>query len=305
MFTSKADTQGLPVGHLKLHHMLDTDDPTLVDIPELPPLMLDQSFFMPVSAIRSFFQTVTRVPFYRFPKTLGWPTMDVTLEPAPSPASPSFSNLHSLLAVLPNFFPPSVQALLSSYKTDDAHGPSHFYTSEAYAHLQQLNIRPGTSSSSMDIEYTWPVNWDIPDFTSILEPLYFMHSLHSTHPNLLPLLRSLGPHFIRSLTSALLASTQHFPSLLLATLYGLRSGGTQPSASKESSELGKPLAPPSCSSSSPPSSTLTLFSPLNPTCPWQQQSKTLTSSSKMPPTMSEHNTAASSPTTSRSALNST
>ena len=44
MFTSKPDTQRLPVGHLKLHHMLDTDDPTLVDIPELPPLMLDQSF---------------------------------------------------------------------------------------------------------------------------------------------------------------------------------------------------------------------------------------------------------------------
>ena len=162
--------------------MLDTDDPTLVDIPELPPLMLDQSFFMPVSAIRSFFQTVTRVPFYRFPKTLGWPTMDVTLEPTTSPASPSFSNLHSFLAILPNFFPPSVRALLSSYKTDDAHGPSHFYTSEAYAHLQQLNIRPGTSSSSMDMEYTWPANWDIPDFTSILEPLYFMNSLHSTHP---------------------------------------------------------------------------------------------------------------------------
>ena len=97
MFTSKVDTQGLPVGHLKLHHMLDTDDPTLVDIPDLPPLMMDQSFFMPVSAIRSFFQTVTRVPFYRFPKTLGWPTMDVTLEPATSPASPSFSNLHSFL----------------------------------------------------------------------------------------------------------------------------------------------------------------------------------------------------------------
>ena len=212
--------------HLKLHHMLDTDDPTLVDIPELPPLMLDQSFFMPVSPIRSFFQTVTRVPFYRFPKTLGWPTMDVTLEPATSPASPSFSHLHSFFAILPNFFPPSVRALLSSYKTDDAHGPSHFYTSEAYAHLQQLNIRPGTSSSSMDIEYTWPVNWDIPDFTSILEPLYFMHSLHSTHPNLLPLLRSLGQHFLRSLTSALLASNQHFPSLLLATLYGLRSGHT-------------------------------------------------------------------------------
>ena len=84
----------------------------------------------------------------------------------------------------------------------------------------------GLNSSSMDMEYTWPVNWDIPDFTSILEPLYFMNSLHSTHPNLLPLIRSLGPHFLRSLTSALLASNQHFPSLLLATLYGLRSGHT-------------------------------------------------------------------------------
>ena len=89
--------------------------------------MMDQSFFMPVSAIRSFFQTVTRVPCYRFPKTLGWPTMDETLEPVTPPASPSFSNLHSFLAILPNFFPPSVRALLSSYKTDDTHGPSHFY----------------------------------------------------------------------------------------------------------------------------------------------------------------------------------
>ena len=40
------------------------------------------------------------------------------------------------------------------------------------------------------------------------------------------LVRSLGPHFLRSFTSALLASNQHFPSLLLATLYGLRSGHT-------------------------------------------------------------------------------
>ena len=141
--------------------------------------------------------------------------MDVTLEPTTPPASPSFSNLHSFLAILPNFFPPSVRAFISSFKTDDTHGPSHFYTSEAYAHLQQLNIRPGTSSSSMDMEYTWPANWDIPDFTSILEPLYFMNSLHSTHPNLLPLVRSLGPHFLRSFTSALLASNQHFPSLPL------------------------------------------------------------------------------------------
>ena len=63
----KSDTQGPLVGYLKLHHMLDADDSTLVDIPDLPPLMMDQSFFMSVSAIRSFFQTVTRVSFYRFP----------------------------------------------------------------------------------------------------------------------------------------------------------------------------------------------------------------------------------------------
>ena len=298
MFTSKPDTQGLPVGHLKLHHMLDTDDPTLVDIPELPPLMLDQSFFMPVSAIRSFFQTVTRVPFYRFPKTLGWPTMDVTLEPTTPPASPSFSNLHSFLAILPNFFPPSVRALISSFKTDDTHGPSHFYTSEAYAHLQQLNIRPGTSSSSMDMEYTWPANWDIPDFTSILEPLYFMNSLHSTHPNLLPLVRSLGPHFLRSFTSALLASNQHFPSLLLATLYGLRSGHTTLCV-QGIFGAGKTFSASLLLIVLSTILDVNTLSPLNPTYRWPQPLKTLTSSSKMPLTMSGPSTAASLPTTSR------
>ena len=196
---------------------------------------------MPVSAIRSFFQTVTRVPFYRFPKTLGWPTMDVTLEPATSPASPSFSNLHSFLAILPNFFPPSVRALLSSYKTDDAHGPSHFYTSEAYAHLQQLNIRPGTSSSSMDMAYTgtFPTSHQFLNLSISCTHCtphiqtsfhYFGRSAHT----------SSGPSPLRSWrpinTSPRCCSP---PSMACAP-------GTQPSASKESSELGKPLAPPSC-----------------------------------------------------------
>ncbi|MCV6575718.1 MAG: hypothetical protein OIF58_08290, partial [Cohaesibacter sp.] len=72
-----------------------------MDIPELPPLIMKQSFFMPVSAIRSFFQAVTKVPIYRFPKTLGWPTLDAGLDPTPPPASPSFANLNLLLRLLP------------------------------------------------------------------------------------------------------------------------------------------------------------------------------------------------------------
>ena len=44
MFSPQLGTQGAPVGHLKLHHMLDTDNPTLMDIPELPPLIMEQSF---------------------------------------------------------------------------------------------------------------------------------------------------------------------------------------------------------------------------------------------------------------------
>ena len=60
----------------------------------------------------------------------------------------------------------------------------------------------------------------------ILELTSFANSLLTSHPGLLPLLRNLGPTFLRYLTSSLLASNGHFSSLLLSTLWGLHSGHT-------------------------------------------------------------------------------
>ena len=53
-----------------------------------------------------------------------------------------------------------------------------------------------------------------------------MELLNHSHPSLCQLFRALGPHFHRSLIHALVAPNGHFPALLNATLWGLRSGHT-------------------------------------------------------------------------------
>ena len=227
LFTSTT-TPSLPLGHLKLHHMLAPDASTLLEIPQLPPLLHTQSFYCPVSAIRSFFTKITSLPFYRTPKTLGWPTKDAALAPLSHQAktSPSFSNLFHILQLLPNFFPNEVRALITDFKIEESTGLSYFYTFEAFTHLTQLGVRPGTSSTDVDHPYEWPVNWDLNGFTYILEPRSFLAPLLSTHSALLTLLLDLGSHFTRALITALLAPNGHFPGLLLATLTGLQAGHT-------------------------------------------------------------------------------
>ena len=225
---STTTAQGPPLGHLKLHHMMAPDSSTLLELPQLPPLLHSQSFYCPVSAIRSFFSKITSLPLYRTPKTLGWPTKDSALAP-PSPkdtASPAFSNLFHILQLLPNFFPTEVRGLISDFKIEESSGLSFFYSFEAFTHLKQLGIRPGTSSTDMSHPYEWPLDWDLNGFTSILEPRSFLAPLLSTHSEILALLLDLGLHFTRALTASLLAPNGHFPGLLLATLTGLQAGHT-------------------------------------------------------------------------------
>ena len=184
---------------------------------------------MQVSAIRSFFTHITRVPFYRIPKTLGWPTLNSALGSAADTSSfspPAYDTLDMILRFLPNFFPEEVRALISQHKEVTATGLPLVYSFEAYAFLQEHGIVPGSSSTDMDKTYTWPANWELTGFDSMLEPLSFASAFHTSHPALLPLLKDLGPTFLRSLTAALLASNGHFPALLLSTLWGLRSGHT-------------------------------------------------------------------------------
>ena len=60
---------------------------TIAETCVLPPISLPLSFFVPVSAFPGLFQHLASVPFYRFPKTLGWPYSDAPLKGALKSAS--------------------------------------------------------------------------------------------------------------------------------------------------------------------------------------------------------------------------
>ena len=75
--------------------------------------------------------------------------------------SPSFTNLFHMLPLLPNFFPSEVRRLISDFKIEESTGLSYFYSYDAFTHLKQLGIRPGTSSTTMAHPYDWPLEWDL------------------------------------------------------------------------------------------------------------------------------------------------
>ena len=68
----------------------------------------------------------------------------------------------------------------------------------------------------------WDLFWISFNAPGIKEAL----ELLSSHPALGHLVRALGPHFHRSLIHALVAPNGHFPALLNAPLWGLRTGHT-------------------------------------------------------------------------------
>ena len=155
----------------------------------------------------------------RQPNTLGRAGLDSQLPAISRSADEAidFSPLSVLLHFLPHFLPPSVKPLIQHYLFDD----QLRYDPACFDYLQSNGFLPGTSSEAMDRTYTWPLSWTIlfdgPGIKEALE--LFAHS----HPILCHLVRALGPHFHRFLIHALVA---HFPALLNATLWGLRSGHT-------------------------------------------------------------------------------
>ena len=197
---------------------------TLAETCVLPPISLPLSFFVPVSAFPGLFQHLASVPFYRFPKTLGWPYSDAPLKGALNPHPPvaplDFTPLISLLRVLPFFTPPSVRNKVA----DCLSGTSGcYYTLDAVIHLLANGIRPGTKVTGEDIEktYDWPLNWQLEDLSS-----ESCKGLSSCHPELFELLTSLGHRFIKKFIIALMAADGHFLSLFISTLWGLRGGFT-------------------------------------------------------------------------------
>ena len=197
---------------------------TTVETCVLPPISLSLSFLVPVSAFPGLFQHLVGVPFYRLPKTLGWPYSDAPLNGALTPDPPlprlDLAPLLSLLRVLPFFTPPSVRNKVTNHLQGDS---GCHYTLDAIVHILEKGMRPGTKKTDGDIEttYDWPLNWEIPDFTSDL-----CKGLSTHHPDIFRLLTSLGRRFIAKFLIALLAADGHFITLLLSTLWGLRGGFT-------------------------------------------------------------------------------
>ena len=114
--------------------------------------------------------------------------------------------------------PPSVQAHLSAYRESSQ---PLLYSFDAFSHLLANGIRPGTNSSDMELPYDC-LGWDLPITTD--SPIFT--PLQGTHSDAVPLLWSLGGHFLKRLITALLSPNGHFPALLLSTMWGLQCGHT-------------------------------------------------------------------------------
>ena len=165
---------------------------------------------------------LVQVPLYRQPNTLGWAGLDSQLPNFTRSAEETidFSPLSCLLHFLPHFLPSTVKPLIQHYLFDD----QLRYDPACFDYLQSNHFLPGTSSESMSHTYVWDLSWTISfDAPGVKEALEL---LSHSHPNLCHLFRALGPHFHRSLIHALVAPNGHFPALLNATLWGLRSGHT-------------------------------------------------------------------------------
>ena len=128
---------------------------TTVETCVLPPISLSLSFLVPVSAFPGLFQHLVGVPFYRLPKTLGWPYSDAPLNGALIPDPPlaplNLAPLLSLLRVLPFFTPPSVRNKVTNHLQGDS---GCHYTLDAIVHLLDKGMRPGTKNTDGDIETT-------------------------------------------------------------------------------------------------------------------------------------------------------
>ncbi len=81
----------------------------LQELVTFPPLDTRRSFYMPLSAPRGLLSQLQQVPFFRLPKTLGWPFLDSPMPPF-APPHISLQPLLDLLSVLPYFFPTRIRS---------------------------------------------------------------------------------------------------------------------------------------------------------------------------------------------------
>ena len=104
----------------QMHLPLFAKREQLHELVTFPPLDLDRTFYMPLSAPRGILTELQQVPFYRIPKTLGWPFLGSPMPPYTPPAV-SLQPLHNLLSVLPFFFPSQIRSQIPPEYHDALH----------------------------------------------------------------------------------------------------------------------------------------------------------------------------------------
>ena len=196
-----------PLTHSFKSASLCPREDSLAEALELPPLAMEHSFYMPVSAIRGLFSQLLTVPLHRQPSTLGWPFLDSPIEPADPWSSATFLPLRNLLMLLPNFMPSAVQELLQPFQLNG----THFYNLTALSHLRLKGILPGTRSDDMTTLYDWPLEWE---FRASLDDPFFT-SLQNSEPESWQLLLKLGGNQFSFMFVVLMVS-----DMILSPVYG-------------------------------------------------------------------------------------
>ena len=213
----KSTTQSGTLIH-QMHLPLFAKREQLHELVTFPPLDMARTFYMPLSSPRGLFSELLKVPFYRIPKTLGWPFLDSPM-PSFTPPSVSLQPLHNLLSVLPYFLPSQVRSQIPPEYHIGTH-PAQ-YSLNALSYLVHEGILPGTQSDHMHHTYEWPLDWS----PRVLESPEVV-AMQSSMPETYALLTSLGATFLKRLTHALLARDGHFSALLLSAIWGLSAGHT-------------------------------------------------------------------------------
>ena len=154
-FLLKPTTQSGTLIH-QMHLPLFAKREQLHELVTFPPLDMARTFYMPLSSPRGLFSELLKVPFYRIPKTLGWPFLDSPM-PSYTPPTVSLQPLHNLLSVLPYFLPSQVRSQIPPEYHVGTH-PAQ-YSLNALSYLVHQGILPGTHSEHMQQNYSWPLDW--------------------------------------------------------------------------------------------------------------------------------------------------
>ena len=263
-FLLKSTTQSGTLIH-QMHLPLFAKREQLHELVAFPPLDMARTFYMPLSSPRGLFSELLKVPFYRIPKTLGWPFLD---SPMPS-YFPQVTSLRSNPPPLPPHNPPPLPCRpgLSLWQVP----PHPFTLSHLHKFISPADPHRSLRSrhrSSQNLPISLPYSllhsftyrpglslWQVPPST--LFPLY-LHTVYS--PSQSPTAPFFITHYLHHGPAYHCGWSRHVPlGSLLSTSRTLLGLTCQPSTSRPLPLPSSPLSFPFPSLS--PSHPLSYLSP--------------------------------------------